>query len=136
MVSKHQFLQFLTFFLKKVTCFAFMAQIVSNRVTSKIKIFNANWFHLSFALFELFPQRLSFCSFWALSVILILSSYAKPSQSQTGITKSETFHARLPQIVLLPCLCLIFSFVFTLVVSYSVLGVENVSPYSTFSWYE
>ena len=90
-----------------------MAQIVSNRVTSKIKIFNANWFHLSFALFELFPQRLSFCSFWALSVILILSSYAKPSQSQTGITKSETFHARLPQTALLHVLTSSsFSFLF------------------------
>ena len=98
---------------KNVTCFAFMAQIVSNRVTSKIKIFNANWFHLSFALFELFPQRLSFCSFWALSVILILSSYAKPSQSQTGITKSETFHARLPQTALLHVLTSSsFSFLF------------------------
>ena len=131
MVSKHQFLQFLTFFLKKMshalplwlklypielhqkskylmpigfTCLLLFLSFVS------LKIFPMS---LSLAHFELFPQRLSFCSFWALSVILILSSYAKPSQSQTGITKSETFHFRLPQTALLHVLTSSsFSFLF------------------------
>ena len=70
------------------TCLLLFLSFVS------LKIFPMS---LSLAHFELFPQRLSFCSFWALSVILILSSYAKPSQSQTGITKSETFQFGLPQ---------------------------------------